>query len=138
MPVPDLLPIAFLRLGGQGWREAHEETLAGRGTGIAQEVETGVCRLAWIGPRLSGLGLGATGVLGWLLRGSDIGLGTSGEDIDAVSIEPDGDVIFSTRGGYSRSGVMLGANEDLFRWVPATSREPEMNPTEAAARGVET
>lgn len=62
----------------------------------------------------------ATGTWGWVLDGSTIELDTNGEDIDAVALLPDGDIVFSTLSGYRAGGRLIAADEDLVRYNPAT------------------
>ena len=50
--------------------------------------------------------------------GSDVGLTTSGEAIDAVTGLPNGSWLISTRGGGGVSGVSNFAAEDLVRFTP--------------------
>ena len=45
--------------------------------------------------------------------GSDVGLTTDGEDVDAIGFDPDGRLIISTSGSFSVSGVS-GKDEDLL------------------------
>ena len=55
--------------------------------------------------------------------GSDVGLTTSNEDIDAFALLPDGSIIVSTVGSFSvpvTGGTLSGNGEDLLRFVPAT------------------
>jgi subtilisin family serine protease len=47
------------------------------------------------------------------LDGSDIGLGSSGEDVDAVSTGDDGELYLSTRGAFAVEGL-AGGNDDVF------------------------
>ena len=52
--------------------------------------------------------------------GSDVGLNTSSsEDVDAVAVDNNGNILLSTRGNFSVSGVS-GADEDVFVFVPST------------------
>ncbi|HRW07588.1 MAG TPA: zinc-dependent metalloprotease family protein [Caldilineaceae bacterium] len=61
--------------------------------------------------------LGATtaGTLEYYLDGSDVGLTTNGEDIDAIALSPEGDLIISTLGGVA-IGTLRGRDEDLLRF----------------------
>ncbi|MEE2641165.1 MAG: S8 family serine peptidase, partial [Planctomycetota bacterium] len=53
--------------------------------------------------------------------GSDVGLSTSSsEDVDAVAIDDSGNILLSTRGNFSVSGVS-GADEDVFVFLPTTT-----------------
>ena len=65
------------------------------------------------------LGPDTAGSLEWYLDGSDVGLTTSGEDIDAIDFAADGRLLLSTQGSYGVSGAS-GADEDLVAFT-ATS-----------------
>ncbi|MCE7988612.1 MAG: hypothetical protein DYG89_46240 [Caldilinea sp. CFX5] len=64
--------------------------------------------------RFTPTSLGATtvGAFAFYLRGADVGLTTSDEDIDAIDLLPDGRLLFSTAGNASLLGV-TSADEDL-------------------------
>lgn len=47
--------------------------------------------------------------------GSQVGLTTDSEDVDAVAFDPQGRLLVSTLGGYSVPGLSTGADEDLLR-----------------------
>jgi hypothetical protein len=47
--------------------------------------------------------------------GSQFGLTTDSEDVDAVAFDPEGRLLISTLGGYSVPGLGKGADEDLLR-----------------------
>lgn len=51
--------------------------------------------------------------------GSDVGLTAGGEDVDAVHVLPDGDVLVSTTGSFSVPGAS-GSDEDLVRFTPSS------------------
>ncbi|QDU29963.1 Unsaturated glucuronyl hydrolase [Anatilimnocola aggregata] len=53
-----------------------------------------------------------------LFDGSDVGLETDDEDIDALAILPDGSLVISTMGRATVPGV-TAEDEDLLRFVPA-------------------
>jgi hypothetical protein len=59
------------------------------------------------------------GTWSWYLDGSDVGLSTSDEDVDALALLPDGRLIVSTLGNISVTGAS-GADEDLIVFTPAT------------------
>ncbi len=65
--------------------------------------------------------LGATtaGTFTWKFDGSDVGLSSGSEDVDAVYLMDDGSLVLSFRDTFSVSGVS-GADEDLARFT-ATS-----------------
>ena len=58
------------------------------------------------------------------LDGSDVGLTTSSEDIDAFVFLPDGSIVISTVGTFSVPGTggttISGSGEDLLRFVPTS------------------
>ncbi len=51
--------------------------------------------------------------------GSDVGLTSNGEDVDAVSLTANGDILISTSGGASVPGLSGIADEDLIRFTPS-------------------
>lgn len=53
------------------------------------------------------------GTFQWYFDGSDVGLSTNNEDIDAVGFAPDGRLVVSTLGAFSVTGVS-GEDEDLL------------------------
>ena len=65
------------------------------------------------------LGPDTAGNFEWYLDGSDVGLTTSGEDIDALDFAADGRLLLSTQGSFGVSGAS-GADEDLVAFT-ATS-----------------
>lgn len=58
-------------------------------------------------------GTNTAGTFSFFFDGSDVGLTTSSEDIDAMSVSTDGKLVISTTGSYSVSGAS-GADEDLI------------------------
>ncbi len=65
--------------------------------------------------------LGNTTVGSWALYfdGSDVGLTTSSEDIDAVDVAGNGAIYLSTTGSFAVAGV-AGADEDVFICTPTS------------------
>lgn len=59
------------------------------------------------------LGEQTAGRFVWHFDGSDVNLRNSGEDIDALALMPDGQLILSTSGSMQAGGV-TGKDEDLF------------------------
>ncbi|MCU0485384.1 MAG: protease inhibitor I42 family protein [Anaerolineales bacterium] len=57
------------------------------------------------------------GTWSWYFDGSDVGLSTSDEDVDAFTILADGRLIFSTLGNVSVTGAS-GVDEDLLIFTP--------------------
>lgn len=62
---------------------------------------------------------GATtaGTFQWFFDGSDVGLTTTNEDIDAIDYTADGKVVVSTLGAFSVTGA-AGEDEDLIIFTP--------------------
>ena len=65
------------------------------------------------------LGLNTAGSFAWYFDGSDVGLTSSGEDIDAIDFAPDGRLLVSTRGSFSVPGAS-GLDEDLAAFSPTS------------------
>jgi len=61
------------------------------------------------------LGDNTSGTFEWYFDGSDVGLTTNGEDIDAIDFAPNGDLVISTIDVFSVSGVS-GGDEDLIEF----------------------
>ena len=57
-----------------------------------------------------------TGSFEWSLDGSDVGLTTAAEDIDAVQLLSGGDLFVSTAGAVSTPSVQ-GADKDILRFA---------------------
>ncbi len=62
------------------------------------------------------LGTATTGVFTFYFDGSDVGLETNAEDIDAIAINPDGKLVLSTLGSCRPTGLKLSRDEDLIRF----------------------
>lgn len=65
------------------------------------------------------LGSQTAGTFSWYLDGSDVGLDTSAENIDALDRLPDGRLLISTTGNPAVPGVS-GKDEDLLALTPAS------------------
>ena len=65
------------------------------------------------------LGTNTAGSLSWYFDGSDVGLTTTAEDIDALGFTPDGRLVFSTIGSFAVTGAS-GNDEDLLAFTPAS------------------
>jgi len=65
------------------------------------------------------LGPTTTGSFTMVLDGSDVGLDTSGEDIDALGRAPDGRLLVSVGGAFSAGGVS-GGDEDIYLFTATT------------------
>lgn len=63
------------------------------------------------------LGAATAGTFAWYFDGSDVGLTTTSEDIDALGALPDGRVLISTVGSASVSGASA-ADEDVLVFTP--------------------
>jgi hypothetical protein len=64
------------------------------------------------------LGNATAGSWQWYFDGSDVGLTTDNEDIDAIGFAPDGRLLISTFGAFGVSGAS-GEGEDLIAFTPA-------------------
>ena len=64
-------------------------------------------------------GTNTAGTFEWYFDGSDVGLTTNGEDVDAIHILANGDLVISTAGGFSVTGLS-GADEDLSVFSPTS------------------
>lgn len=58
------------------------------------------------------------GTWSWYFDGSDVGLSTNDEDVDAFALLPDGRLLISTLGSVSVTGAS-GADEDLLAFTPS-------------------
>jgi predicted outer membrane repeat protein len=65
------------------------------------------------------LGNTTAGTFTWYFDGSDVGLTTTAEDVDAIDFAPDGRLVISTLGSFGVTGVS-GNDEDLLAFT-ATS-----------------
>lgn len=66
------------------------------------------------------LGATTTGTHDVWFDGSDVGLTTDQEDVDAMALLPDGDLLVSTLGAGSVPGVTVFQDEDLLRFTPSS------------------
>ncbi|MCC0176446.1 hypothetical protein I4641_05570 [Waterburya agarophytonicola K14] len=67
-------------------------------------------------------GNNTTGSFERYFDGSDVGLDSNPEDIDALSIAPNGDILISTNGAYNINGL-VGTDEDILRFSPTSLGE---------------
>jgi hypothetical protein len=65
------------------------------------------------------LGANTAGTFAWYFDGSDVGLSTNNEDIDAIDFAPDGRLLISTIGTFSVTGTS-GEDEDLIAFLPTS------------------
>ncbi len=65
----------------------------------------------------SSIGRNTAGTFQRYFDGSDVGLTTNGEDIDAVSIDRNGDILISTNGSFNVNGIS-GNDEDILAFSP--------------------
>jgi hypothetical protein len=63
------------------------------------------------------LGDTTSGTFAWYFDGSDVGLTTNDEDVDALDVLGDGRILLSTIGNFSVTGAS-GVDEDLFVFTP--------------------
>jgi hypothetical protein len=64
------------------------------------------------------LGSSTVGTLSIYFDGSDVGLTTSSEDVDAIQLLSNGNLLLSTAGSFSVSGIS-GADEDIIMFAPS-------------------
>lgn len=93
---------------------AANQVISGQGTFAPQDI-------ARFSP--TSLGYNATsGSLAWTFDGSDVGLSTSGENIDALWIDADGRLYISTTGTAKVTGpggaIITAHDEDILRFTP--------------------
>ena len=67
----------------------------------------------------SSLGATTSGTYAMYFDGSDVGISTSNENVDAAAVDAAGRVYLSTTGNFSATGVS-GADEDVFVFTPTT------------------
>jgi hypothetical protein len=67
----------------------------------------------------SSLGATTAGTWSMYFDGSDVGLSSTGEDVDGASVSTDGTVYLTTNGAFSVPGVS-GQNEDVFVFTPTS------------------
>ena len=67
-------------------------------------------------------GVDTSGEWGIFFDGSDADLTSGDEDLNAVTLDINGDLLLSTKGNFSVSGVS-GADEDILRFIPTTLGE---------------
>ena len=65
------------------------------------------------------LGTTTAGTFEMYFDGSDVNLTTNGEDIDAVTVLDNGDIVFSTLGNFNVV-TFRGGDEDMIRFTPTT------------------
>ena len=65
------------------------------------------------------LGTNTAGSFAWYFDGSDVGLTTTAEDIDALDVLSDGLLVISTEGSFSVTGAS-GGDEDLVAFTPTS------------------
>jgi hypothetical protein len=65
------------------------------------------------------LGANTAGTFQWYFDGSDVGLTTNDEDIDAIDFAPDGRLVISTLGSFNVTGAS-GNDEDLLAFSPTS------------------
>ena len=67
----------------------------------------------------SSLGSTTSGTFALYFDGSDVGLTTTAEDVDAVAVDAAGRIYLSTLNGFAVTGVS-GADEDVLVFIPST------------------
>lgn len=71
----------------------------------------------------SATGATTAGTFSLYFRGADVGLTTNSEDISALTVLANGDLIVGTLGNFSVTGAS-GTDEDLIRFTPTTLGAP--------------
>jgi hypothetical protein len=66
------------------------------------------------------LGTNTAGSFSLYFDGSDVGLGDSGEDVDAAALDPSTNILLSTTNVFAVPGVS-GADEDVFVFTPTAT-----------------
>jgi hypothetical protein len=66
------------------------------------------------------LGSTTSGTWSLYFDGSDVGLDTSSENIDSLSLIPDGRILISTTGDPSLPGLTTGKDEDVLAFIPTS------------------
>jgi uncharacterized protein YjiK len=111
--------IAGFRIDAFSWVDANELLLSfdqpGTVPGIAGTTDDSDVVLF----TATSLGSVTAGAFSMYFDGSDVGLTSSTEDVDAVERLPNGDILLSTNGAVSVTGVSA-EDEDLLRFVPTS------------------
>ena len=71
----------------------------------------------------SSVGRNTAGTFERYFDGSDVGLAAGSEDIDAISIASNGDILLSTNGSYSVDNGLSGGDEDILAFTPTSLGE---------------
>jgi hypothetical protein len=66
------------------------------------------------------LGSTTAGTFSWYFDGSDVGLTTTNEDVDAIGFAPDGRLLISTNGSPGVTGLSGLTDEDLIAFTPTS------------------
>ena len=66
------------------------------------------------------LGANTAGTFSMYFDGSDVGFDTTSENIDSLTLLPDGRLLFSTTGSPAVSGVSSGRDEDVLAFTPTS------------------
>jgi hypothetical protein len=66
------------------------------------------------------LGTSTAGTFALYFDGSDVGLSSDSEDVDAVEVLDNGNLLISTTGSVSVTGVSSGADEDILQFTPTS------------------
>ena len=64
------------------------------------------------------LGTTTAGTFSWYFDGSDVGLTTNDEDVDAIELLSSGELVISTTGSFSVTGAGSGVGQDLIKFTP--------------------
>lgn len=64
------------------------------------------------------LGNNTAGNFAFIFDGSDVGLDTAGENVDALALAPSGALLISTTDSFAVTGGVTGEDEDLIAFIP--------------------
>ncbi len=102
---------AFDRLGPSTFLMSFDKPLTLPGVGAVDDSD--IVRFA-----ASSVGPATTGSFSMWFDGSDVGLSTNAEDVDAVAVLGDGRVVLSTTGHATPTGLAGAEDEDLIVFAP--------------------
>ncbi|MEQ1760930.1 MAG: phytase [Vicinamibacterales bacterium] len=82
------------------------------------------------------LGDTTAGTFSLYFDGSDVGLSTSNEDLDAVDVLPDGRLVISTKGAFDVPGA-VGVGQDLMVFTPGSTGPTTAGTWEMYVNGID-
>lgn len=66
------------------------------------------------------LGNNTAGTFAFIFDGSDVGLDTTGENVDGLALAPSGVILMSTTDSFAVTGGLTGEDEDLIAFIPTS------------------